>query len=100
MSMSNIYGINYEKLPAEGLRDGLKLYIEQGYEPGSFLMAVLENNLAESFARADNINRYLMFEIVSWLYNEVPMACWGSKERVKAWMEEKKADRLAKKEES
>lgn len=68
-----------------GLRDGVRRYIEDGEYPGSFLRAVLNNNLREAFATADADNRQLLFHIVAWFYNEAPGPCWGSEEAVKAW---------------
>jgi hypothetical protein len=78
--------LNYQTMPGS-LRPGTKLYIEQGILPGSFLRAVISNDLKESFAQADDINRLRMFEIVSWFYNEAPAPCWGSPEIMKAWQE-------------
>lgn len=77
--------INYEKLP-EHLRQGVKLYIERGIPPGDFLRAVISNNLSESFARADIINKNRMFDIVSFFYNEAPASCWGSEKAFKDWI--------------
>ena len=78
--------INYSSLP-EHMREGMKLYIEQGIEPGGFLTAVLENNLMEAFGQADSINRHRLFDICGFIYNEAPHNCHGSPEIVKAWME-------------
>lgn len=61
-------------------------YIEKGYEPGGFARAVLENNLVEAFGRADHINQMSLQSIVSWVYNYAPSACWGSPEKVDAWL--------------
>jgi hypothetical protein len=77
--------IDYSKLPGS-LAPGMERYIEQGIQPGSFLTAVVCNNLKESFMRADDFNQQLMFEIVSWMYNEAPMTCWGSPSRVRKWI--------------
>ncbi len=77
---------DYNKLP-EPLQGGLQRYIENRIEPGGFLRAVLENDLAGAFGRADILNRARMFEIVSWLYNEAPSICWGSREAVKRWLD-------------
>ena len=41
------------------------LYIERGIATGSFLQAVLCNDLKMSFANADHINQYRMFDIVN-----------------------------------
>jgi len=72
----------------EHIVDGLCDYIVYRVKAGSFLTAVLENNLKESFARADEFNRDNLFNTVSFLYNHAPGACWGSPENVKAWLEE------------
>lgn len=77
--------ISYEGLP-EHIRGGIKRYIEEKIPPGGFLTAVLSNDLVRSFASADHVNRHMMFDIVKWLYNEAPKNCWGSPERVKAWL--------------
>ena len=79
--------MNYSKLPGS-LAPGMERYIEHGIQPGSFLTAVLCNNLKESFAQADDFNQQLMFEIVSWMYNEAPLMCWGSPARVRKWIKE------------
>ncbi len=65
----------------------LKRYVDQRIETGSFLRAVLENNLKEAFGRADHINIGRMFEIVQYCYNEIPKNCWGSEEAVKEWLD-------------
>jgi len=71
----------------EHMREGMKRYLEHGIEPGSFMMAVLTNNLKEAFARADHLNKHYIGNIVSYCYNEIPGAAWGSPENVEAWME-------------
>ncbi len=65
---------------------GLARYVEQGIPPGGFLTAVLENNLKESFARADDDNIRAMHKIVMLIYNHIPGNCWGSREEVDAWL--------------
>jgi len=54
---------------------------------GDFLTAVLSNNLREAFARADEGNRKVMFQIVSYCHNQIPGVCWGTPEKVRAWIE-------------
>ena len=51
-----------------------------------FERAVLENNLKEAFARADLESRAALYEIVKWCYWEIPSNCWGSHEKVEAWI--------------
>lgn len=70
----------------EQIKDSIDRYVETGCQTGGFLNAVLSNDLKESFSRADNDNRICMFEIVKYLYNDVPGDCWGSPRRVKEWI--------------
>ena len=73
---------------------GLRNYVDHGIPPGSFLRAVLENNLVKAFACADDENTLSMHEIVKYCYNELPHICWGSPEKVENWMEKKRLERL------
>jgi hypothetical protein len=86
------------KIPLEGpidfppevpshIQPGIQLWIQNGIPPGDFLTAVLNNDLRESFGRADHTNRYALFEIVKWLWNNAPSPCWGDPDRVKQWAE-------------
>jgi len=77
--------VNYELLP-EHIRGGMKMYLEDGIEPGSFCVAVLENNLSGAFGRADDVNVINMHSIVQWLYNKCPRIAWGNTEKVYAWI--------------
>lgn len=74
-----------QRIPGHTLEDIIN-YINQGIRPRSFLTAVLSNNLKESFAQADDLNIANMFAIVKHLYNEIPIAAWGSYEKVRAWI--------------
>lgn len=78
--------LNYETYPNQNMIGGLKRYIENRIPPGSFLLAVLSNDLREACGRADDNNRRLIFETVAWLYNEFPCNAWGSKEAVHDWL--------------
>ena len=66
--------------------ESIMSYVEDRVPPGDFLEAVLENDLKESFERADDDNIRSMFEIVQFIYNEIPARCWGSPEKVKEWL--------------
>ena len=71
---------NYAAFPNQNMVAGLQRYFEHGIEPGSFMTAVLCNDLKEACGRADDINRHMLFEIVKWLWNEAPSGTWGSPE--------------------
>ena len=67
-------------------KEGLDRYAKNRIHTGGFLRAVLANDLFESFARADLENRADLFEITSYIYNELPAICWGSYDIVVAWL--------------
>jgi len=77
--------IDYSKLP-EHMQPGMRRYIELGIPPGSFLRAVLENKLVESFQYADDINLHRMFDFASFLYNEINRGCYGNEDTVEEWI--------------
>ncbi len=77
--------LDYSQLP-EHMQSGAQLYVEKGIKPGRFLMAVLSNDLKEAFGQADLVNRALLFEWASWLYNNCPHEAQGSPEKVQAWL--------------
>lgn len=68
------------------MRAALRRYIALGIPPGSFLEAVLSNDLKNAFGRADDENRRRLFEWVRFLYNYAPTGCWGSPDTVKDWI--------------
>lgn len=69
------------------IRDHVRGYIEHGYIPGSFLTAVLSNDLCGSYSCADEINSFMLRDLVCWLYNHAPSNCWGSPRAVAGWLQ-------------
>ena len=92
MKIESLQHVDYSGLP-ESLRGSMKRYLEYGIDPGSFLTAVIENNLSDSFATADENNRIILFDIVQWFYSKAPMQCWKSRENRIAWQEEQNKNR-------
>lgn len=76
-------------------RQSLIDYLRYGLPPGSFLQAVLSNDLREACRRADEESRYALFDFVFVLYNHAPLDAWGSATEVKAWIERGAALRRA-----
>jgi len=76
----------YELLPRH-LQQGMERYIESGIETGSFLRAVLENDLERAFALGDQECRSDMERIVEFLRTEVPPDRGGSRLIVQTWIE-------------
>lgn len=82
----------------EHMYDGVELYVTQGVMPGGFLTAVLENKLVESVVKADNHNLKRIREWAAFIYNYLPLTCWGSETLVRAWSRKRQA--LQRREES
>jgi len=68
------------------MHGGLIRYIENRIRPGSFLTAVLTNDLQGAVAAADETNRDLIPHYIVFLFNWAPHESWGSPEKVKAWL--------------
>ena len=66
--------------------DSLKRYAEKGIPTGGFLQAVLENDLMDAMGKVDDQNREAIWEICNFVYNDIPMSCHGSPEKVRAWL--------------
>ena len=72
-------------LPAH-MHDGAIGYVNKGYCPGSFLNAVLRNDLIAAAETADDINREYLYGWACFVYNAVPMAARGSQEAIDNWI--------------
>lgn len=66
--------------------DTIDDYYKRGLQPGSFVRAVLENDLKAAFSCADMENRLAMFDIVQYVYNNLPIGCYGSPKLVDEWL--------------
>ena len=81
----NIYDIKWENCP-EHARPALRRYVEGRLRPGSFLYAVLSNNLIQAIETADDENKRDLNALVKFMYTEIPAACWGSVNKVEKWI--------------
>ena len=66
--------------------EGLELYINHRIKPGSFMTAVLANDLIEAVGKSDPRNIKNIPAYVYFLYIFAPPECFGSYEKVKAWL--------------
>ena len=73
------------------MMEGIKLYIQHGVRPGSFLQAIITNNLKEAVGRADDENRRNLPAHVEYFYNYAPYQCWGSEKIMNDWIHGKGA---------
>jgi len=79
-----------DKIP-ERIKEGLHRYKKYGVLPGSFLRSVISNDLLDAVYRADPENYAALREIVRYAYNVLTLESFGSKERMLAWSEKKRA---------
>lgn len=72
------------KLPVH-MQEGAIGYVLHGYHPGSFLSAVLRNDLISAAENADEQNKHALYEWAVFVYNAVPVAARGSREAIENW---------------
>ena len=75
------------------IKESLDAYAATGRPTGGFLRACLETDLAQAMGRADLGNRADLFDIVRYIYNELPGPCWGSVAKVGTWLKQKAEER-------
>jgi hypothetical protein len=75
----------FSKVP-DHTQGALTRYFLYAIEPGSFLQAVLSNDLYSSVARADNFNQPALADIVKWLIDNAPDGSWGHSDYYKEWI--------------
>lgn len=78
--------IYYASCP-ESVREQMRAYVEAGCEPGSFVYAVLANDLTSAIFRADETNYAQLRQITKWVYDSLPPEWYGDEARVRRWMQ-------------
>lgn len=71
----------------QNMVESLLRYKETGLLPGDFLQAVICNDLVEACGRADDYNIDVIPAYASFLYSELPITAWGSREKMLAYAE-------------
>lgn len=61
-------------------------YVERSVPTGDCLRAALENDFRGFFMYADEATAAQAQRIAAYLHNELPADCWGSREKVRAWL--------------
>lgn len=69
----------------EHMRGAMLRWIEDAIHPGSFLTAILCNDLKGTYSSADYINAAHVKDYIMYLYNYAPSNCWGSPEEFAEW---------------
>jgi hypothetical protein len=81
------WGAGLGKWVPAHMQAGMVRYVAFGIVPGSFLRAVLSNDLLEAGRMADDDNRRRLFDYVMFLINYAPTDCYGSRQAMQAWQE-------------
>lgn len=76
--------MNYKTLPFN-MRESMKLYLEEGIQPGNFLYNILINDFAAAVRSSDSVNKHYLLMYANFL-NNAPLSCWGSEQMVRDWM--------------
>ena len=76
----------YDKIPPAVLA-ALTRYKDFHVNPGSFVRAVITNDLITSVQRADSKSLKALPQIAAWAFTELPNEAWGSCEKFAAWAE-------------
>jgi len=78
-----------QELPVH-MVESLERYVQHHIAPGSFLEAVICNDLRNALTKADPINRKLLVYYVWWLENAAPAESYGSLKAYHQWLEKRK----------
>ncbi len=84
MKTMNYYYCNM-KIPAH-MWQPLAYYVMYGIPVGSFLRAVLSNDLNSAVLNAGHININNIPAYIHWLYNNAPSGCYGSEKIYINWI--------------
>ena len=84
----------YQRLP-NYFFGSMQRYLIHGVPTGSFLHAVMSNDLKHAVECADDDNRERLWVYVLWMVNYLPSITWGSGERIKNWVELTNDQRIA-----
>lgn len=68
------------------MHQALKDYIEHGWQPGSFLTSMLQNDIYNAVWKADHINEGAISDWVKFLQWYIPTECFGNEEKVRDWI--------------
>ena len=68
------------------MMEGIENYIKHRQVPGSFLSAIISNDLIGAVGRADDENMKNIPAFVEYFYNNAPPVCWGSEKNMNQWL--------------
>lgn len=74
------------------IQDSVNRYIKDACPVGSFLQAVIENNLEAAAMKADIHNSVTLVAITAYVHNKIPPIARGSKAAYANWIKPKEDD--------
>lgn len=80
----------------ERMMEGINRYIQQGIKPGSFLTAVIQNDLSEAVHIADRENLANLPAYAGYFFSQAPSGSYGSPEIMEAWLDKFRLDKFRK----
>lgn len=91
VQLETLWNVRADKLRHEHpiplhTEEGLKRYAVDRLPTGSFLQAVLSNDLKGAVVQADDMNQRALQNIVIWVMNVLPSQAQGSREKYLAWL--------------
>lgn len=66
---------------------GIQRYFCEHIAPGSFLTAVICNDLKAAVMTADETNRHHLYDLIQLFHQHAPSESWGSYEKFNSWLE-------------
>lgn len=83
-SLDRIASADWSPIP-DHLHHSLRAYLEHGRIPGTFLIAVLANDLAGAIYSANPEALSALRSIITFLSETAPDEAWGTPERLAKW---------------
>lgn len=81
-----LYELHRYQIP-EHMHDSVVQYVLRGVHPGTFLSAVISNDLRAAVCHADEHNERRLVQWAKWFHNEAPANCHGSPEALRKWVQ-------------
>lgn len=79
------HGLQEKGIPRH-MWDPLMQYVMCGRVLPQFLDSVLSNDLMQAVTRADDLNRDRLRDYATFMFNHLPIHCYGSSAAVRMWM--------------
>ena len=74
----------------EATKAAIDRYVAEHRWPGAFVEAVLSNDLKGALVWGDIETTADLLGIIGYCDREIPGVCWGSPEKVQAWLKQRK----------